>query len=174
MKTIKILLSIPLLFACCIFTSCDNDEESGTATLSVRLHDQPAAIDSALVEIIEVRVHVADTGWLTLNTDTGIYDLLLLQNGVDTLLVPPQLLPAGKLSQIRFILGDDNRVVVDSISYPLLLSSQDESGLKLNLHETIQAGQQYVLSVDFDAAQSIIQQGNGSYRLKPVLKATLQ
>lgn len=155
--------------------SCGKEDNTGgTASLSVRLHDNPVDADSVLVEIVQVRIHVNDTGWLTLASDTGIYDLLLLQNGIDTLLVPVQQIPAGKISQIRFILGDDNRVVVDSVSYPLALSSQDESGLKLNLHADIQSGQQYTIIVDFDAEQSVMLQGNDTYRLKPVLRATIQ
>jgi len=156
-----------------LFFSCTKEERE-TATLSVRLHDAPANIDSVLVEILQVRVHINDTGWLTLATDSGIYDLLLLQNGVDTVIVPPQQIGTGKVSQIRFILGDENRVVVDSVSFPLALSSQDESGLKLNLHADIVAGQQYTIIADFDTEQSIIQQGNGTYRLKPVLRATIR
>ena len=175
MNYIRFSIITALFFSSLLFSSCGKDESrNGTATLSVRLHDSPAAIDSVLVEILEVRVHTNSTGWLTLATVSGIYDLLLLQNGIDTLLVPPQQIGAGTISQIRFILGDDNRVVADSVSYSLALSSQDESGLKLNLHADILAGQQYTIIVDFDAEQSVIQQGNGTYRLKPVLRAAIQ
>ena len=49
--------------------------------------------------------------------------------------------------------------------------SQDESGLKLNVHQDLAAGQFYTLVIDFDASLSVVDEGNGSYRLKPVLTA---
>jgi len=171
----KFFFSSSIIIMICFtwMLSC-NKVDTGTAMISVRLHDDPQNYDSVLIEILEVRIHTSDSGWFSLNTQAGVYDLLQLQNGVDTLLVPPQQIGAGKISQIRFILGDDNKVVEDGVDHDLLLSSQDESGLKLNLHEDIIAGQEYVITIDFDAAQSIIEEGNGEYRLKPVLTADLQ
>lgn len=154
-------------------TSCKS-EKSGNTTLSVRLHDDPIDADSAFVEILEVRIHSENEGWITLNAQAGIYDLLQLQNGIDTLLVPPQEIPSGLVSQIRFILGDENSIVIDDTTYPLELNSQDESGLKLNLHEELNSDQTYTIVVDFDAGESILQNGNGTYKLKPVLRAELQ
>lgn len=175
MNRIRFFLTIAGLFFSLLFFSCGKEPGSrDAAMLSVRLHDSPAVMDSVLVEVAEVRIHSNNGGWVSLATQSGIYDLLALQNGIDTLLVPPQQIPAGTISQIRLILGDENRVVADSVSYPLSLSSQDESGLKLNLHADIMAGQQYTVIVDFDAEQSVIQQGNDTYRLKPVLRATIQ
>src|SRR5690606_28746613 len=110
----------------------------------------------------------------TLNTQSGMYNLLDFQNGLDTLIAPPQQIPSGQISQIRLILGANNYVVVAGVVHPLELSSQDESGLKLNLHSMIDANVEYLIMVDFDASQSIVVQGNGSYRLKPVLTATIQ
>ena len=100
--------------------------------------------------------------------------LLLLQNGVDTLLVPQQQIPEGKLSQIRFILGDNNRVVVSGTSHPLKLSSQDESGLKLNIHQDLVDNSNYTISVDFIASESVLENNDGSYRLRPVLSASIR
>jgi hypothetical protein len=99
---------------------------------------------------------------------------LLLQNGIDTLLVISQEIPEGKLSQIRFILGKENTVVVSGISYPLELSSEDESGLKLNIHQDLVDNTSYTISVDFDATESVLENRNGTYKLKPVLRATIQ
>ena len=72
------------------------------------------------------------------------------------------------------ILGSQNTVMVDSVIHPLELSSQDESGLKLNVNQTLVPGGVYNLVIDFDASQSIVLEGNGSYRLKPVLTAAFE
>ena len=60
---------------------------------------------------------------------------------------------------------------------PLQLSSQAQTGLKIPSGQiaggqfTIAAGQSKDLDVHFDACASIVIQGNGQYRLKPVLLA---
>ncbi len=153
-----------------IFFSCEKKDDK-FATLSVRLTDAPALYDSVLIEILSVEVHTDVNGWETLATNQGIYNLLQLQNNVDTVLVLSQQIPAGRVNQIRLILGINNRVVVSGISYPLSISSQDETGLKLNIQRILQPNTPYLLVMDFDAEQSIILTGNNTYKLKPVVSA---
>ena len=58
---------------------------------------------------------------------------------------------------------------------PLLLSSQSQTGLKIPPGQiaggqfVIAAGETKDLNIDFDACASIVAQGNGQFRLKPVL-----
>ena len=47
---------------------------------------------------------------------------------------------AKHISQFRFILGDDNTVVVDGITYPLKAPSGQQSGFKVNVDETLTDG----------------------------------
>lgn len=60
---------------------------------------------------------------------------------------------------------------------PLLLSSEAQTGLKIPPGQisggslNIQAGQAADLSIDFNACASILEQGNGGFRLKPTLRA---
>jgi hypothetical protein len=100
----------------------------------------------------------------------GMYDILKFRNGMDTLLLRGTV-PVGKVNQIRLILGEGNTVVVDGVAEPLTTPSAQESGLKLNLNETFVAGGAYDIWIDFDAAKSIHQTGNGKYMLKPVIRA---
>lgn len=164
----KYLLSLSL---CCIILFSCNKSDDKFSTLSIRLTDAPAAYDSVLVEILGVEVHTDVNGWEVLPTNQGIYNLLELQNNVDTVLVNSQQLPSGLISQVRLILGQNNRVVDSGISYPLSISSQDESGLKLNIHRVLQPNTPYLLVMDFDASQSILVTGNNTYKLKPVVSA---
>ena len=61
--------------------------------------------------------------------------------------------------------------------YPLLLSSEAQTGIKIPSGQiavgafTIAAGQTKDLDIDFLTCVSIVQEGNGQYRLKPVLHA---
>jgi hypothetical protein len=107
---------------------------------------------------------------VALNVTPGIYNLLDFANGVDTLIATGSLL-TEKVQQIRLILGPNNSVVADSVSYPLTIPSGAESGLKIQVHQTLQAGVAYEVLLDFDAHQSIVLNGNGTYHLKPVIRA---
>ena len=155
-----------------VLIACQKDatNDSGSTTLKVRLTDAPINADSVNVDIRQVRVNFRQdsTGWVDLNTNAGIYDLLGLQNGVDTLLAVGTI-PSNSVKEIRFVLGTANTIVVNGVSYPLTIPSGSESGLKLKINKTLNGPIDSIL-IDFDAALSIHQTGQGDYKLKPVLK----
>ncbi|HLX73542.1 MAG TPA: DUF4382 domain-containing protein [Terriglobales bacterium] len=103
-------------------------------------------------------------------------------------------LQAGNYQQIRIMLATGNVklqgpnnctlpgtplncVQVGLNQYPLQLSSQVNNGIKIPSGQiaggqfTVAAGQTKDLDIDFNSCASIIVQGNGQYRLKPVLTA---
>ena len=118
MKTKLLLLSFFLGTGIITFLSCSKDNNSGTSNLQVRLTDAPVAYDKVNVDIREVRVNFKDdsTGWVPLATNAKIYNLLGLQNGVDTLLATGTV-QKGTLKEIRLILGPNNTVVVGGVTY---------------------------------------------------------
>jgi len=147
--------------------SCSNENES--AKLEVRLTDAPGDYQEVNIDIQAIEVHGNEGGWRTLDVEDGIYNLLELSNGLDTLLAIGEL-PPGELSQIRLILGNNNTVKVNNVLFSLATPSAQQSGLKLNVHANLKAGILYIMTLDFDAACSIVKQGNGSYSLKPVIR----
>jgi hypothetical protein len=155
-----------------VFASCSNDDY---ARLEVRMTDAPGDFEEVNIDIQEVQVNTGDddSGWQSLTIEPGVYNILELTNGIDTLLGAITL-PAGKVQQIRLVLGDDNSVVVDGQTYPLSTPSAQQSGLKLNLNVTLTEGITYTLLLDFDAAASVVEQGNGTYSLKPVIRVISQ
>lgn len=163
----KAVLKTGLVMMVFALFSCKNEKETGN--IIVKMTDAPINADMVNVDIVGVSVHAAGN-WINLNTNGGVYNLLDLQNGIDTTLVPGGSIPAGKVNQMRLILGQNNTIMVDSVSYPLLLSSQDESGLKLNINKDFLPGVDYIIKFDFVADESVVEQGNRQYRLKPVLK----
>ena len=163
---VVVLLST-IIFA---FTACSKKDNGGTSTVNVRMTDAPGSFDKVNIDIQEVRVNLTGdsaSGWTTLNTKAGIYDLLTLQNGKDTLLATGQL-TIGTLKQIRFILGSNNSVIVGGVQFPLTIPSGSESGLKINVNKNLNASLE-TLVIDFDAAASIRLEVDGSYKLRPVL-----
>ncbi|HUR67173.1 MAG TPA: DUF4382 domain-containing protein [Chitinophagaceae bacterium] len=171
MKKPFLLLLSSFLTAAIILMACQKDNnDAGSTTLKVRMTDAPINADFVNVDIREVKVNFRDdsSGWVSLNTVAGIYDLLGLQNGVDTLLAVG-VIPGNSVKEIRFVLGPNNSIVVNGVNYPLTIPSGSESGLKLKINKQL-SGPVDSLLIDFDAALSIHQTGNGEYKLKPVLK----
>jgi len=148
----------------------DNNQQ-GNAQVTMKLTDAPANYDAVYVDIQQVAVTVSGHSEIMLvPARPGVYNLLSFRNGMDTMLLSANL-PAGRIEQIRLILGNNNSVVLAGTSYPLSTPSAQESGLKLNFNTTLDANVAYTLWLDFDAGKSIVQTGNGSYKLKPVIRA---
>lgn len=147
---------------------CKKEETEGR--IMVRLTDAPAAYQQVNVEILKVRVHMSNGSWTDLPTNSGVYNLLSLQNGIDTTIVNTTQLPAGDITQMRLVLGSNNTLMADSVTYPLTVPSGSESGIKLVGGLSIPGNSTLNVLIDFDANQSIVQGGNGDYQLKPVIK----
>jgi hypothetical protein len=146
-----------LSFICIFITLTACNKENGN--LEVKMTDASGPYDKVNIDIqgISVKFDKDTSSWVTLNANKGIYDLLQFQNGVTT-----------TVKEVRFILGSNNTVVVSGVSYPLSLSSQDESGLKVKVSKKLEKTLS-TLTIDFDAAESV-KESNGTYKLQPVLK----
>ena len=155
------------------FVSCSDDNDNisgGTATMEVRLVDGPADYDAVNIDVQDVEIST-ENGWVNLNMpNPGVYNLLEFKNGLDNLLLGQAVLPVGHVSQMRLILGSNNSIVVNGVTHPLQTPSAMQSGLKFNWNETLVANGAYNVWIDFDAAKSIVEQGNGGYLLKPVIR----
>jgi hypothetical protein len=102
-----------------------------------------------------------------------------------------QQLQPGNYQQVRVILADNSAsvsgnacggaancvVLADGSVHTLLLSSESKTGLKIPVGQianggfNVAAGQTKDLDIDFNTCDSIVREGNGQYRLKPVLHA---
>ncbi|HKZ38788.1 MAG TPA: DUF4382 domain-containing protein [Chryseolinea sp.] len=163
-----------ILSLCClviVVTSCGEDEDK--ARIVVRLTDSPGDYEAVNVDIQDIQVNSnsnGEDGWKSLaNVNKGIYNLLELTNGTETVLTSAEY-PTGKIGQIRLVLGSNNSVTIDGASYTLETPSSQQSGLKLLLNADLTNGITYAILLDFDAALSIVKTGSGKYVLKPVIK----
>lgn len=168
MKT-SIHLLLGLLAVSFFFSSCNKSEDNGEASVEFRLTDAPGRFDAVYVDIQGIEIIAGGQTQTITPARPGIYNLLDFSNGIDTLLGNANVSP-GRLNQIRLLLGSNNSVVVDSVSFPLATPSAQQSGLKLNVQYELEAGISYQFVLDFDAGRSIVLQGNGSYLLKPVIR----
>lgn len=147
------------------------------AHMQVYLTDDPGNYEAVFIDVQDVRINYSsDTaqGWVSLdNVNRGSYDILRLVNDKDTILGKADL-KAGRIEQMRLVLGPNNYVIVGGQRYNLETPSAQQSGLKLNIHQDVVAGITYKLTMDFDAGRSIHKTGNGKYILKPVIRTSLQ
>lgn len=167
----KVFLGLVAVLVGFFWISCSKD--GGNAVLQVRLTDAPADYDQVLVDVQNVQIHASSDeskgSWQSLEVRKGVYNLLDFRNGMDTLLGSIEL-PAGKVSQMRLVLGTNNKIVKDGQEYMLDTPSALQSGLKFNIHAELVEGVTYKLWIDFDAARSIVAKGNGGFSLKPVIR----
>ena len=168
--------------------SCTNEDDKlteGKATIQFKLTDAPAlAYEEVNIDVRGISVGIADefaeedesdedsseVTWIELDVpNPGLYNLLDLRNG-KTILLANGDIPAGKISQVRLLLGDESNVVIDGVPHILQTPSAQSSGLKFNLHQTLLPDLAYSFVIDFDAARSVVRKGNGTYNLKPVIR----
>ena len=176
----KLVFGIASICMLAFLVSCSNDDDSTNpeqemARMSVKLTDAPGDYDAVFVDVRDVMIKYngSEEEVTVGEINAGVYDLLELTGGVSVLLVDDEI-PAGDISQIRLILGDNNTIVVDGDTFPLQTPSAQQSGLKINVNETLEGGIFYEFILDFDVDKSIVTQGNGGYLLKPVIRASTE
>lgn len=152
-------------------TACNkNNDGDGMTKVNVKITDGPGAYDAIFLSVKEIQV-LSSGGQSTLTVGPAPFNILNFRMGRDTL-IASQDIPSGRIQEIRLVLNDTgNRVLIGGISYPLTTPSGQTSGVKLKVQEDLEAGIAYTLLLDFDAAKSIVQTGNGKYILKPVIRA---
>lgn len=175
MKTLR-LFSAAAILLITIFSVSSCKKDSQKSRLTVYLTDAPADYDEVNIEIQKIEIKSSDdpgeTGWQELSlAGSSTYNLLDFTNGMEAMLATVEL-PAGRISQLRLILGNNNSIVVNGISQalPLMTPSAQQSGLKFNIHADLVEGVEYKLWIDFDAARSVVVTGNNTYVLKPVIR----
>ena len=185
--------------ACCLVAlsalgACSDSTGVGPGKISILLTDAPGDVKAAVVTISEIYLQGSDR--VVLRDEPVTIDLLTLANST-ALLVDEATVPAGTYSQLRFVITDayievengdgTTNIYASSPSYSglpsgarvageLQMPSLAQSGLKVDLPGgavRIQ-GDQRILLVDFDVAQSFghIAGGSGRWVMHPVVHAT--
>ncbi len=173
---------------------------SSQATLNAMLVDGPFRTSGGIVSAVNVtvkRVEIIGTGGTTtVATFSPSQTINLLNYQTTPFQLGTTAIAAGQYNQLRLILDTsqpgNTTVVVNGTTYPLTIpgatggfgfgnnTSLDAgdgagtSGIKVNIGLTAVGGQTYGVIVDFNAAESILQTGNGDWKMKPVLIATVQ
>src|SRR5512133_753888 len=139
-----------------------------------------------------------NAGWVdltpTLKTNPVQVDLLGVANQCFLATLGSTGIPAGNYQQVRVILAKDGLAITNNkcgnaancvmltsdplnTPIPLQLSSETNTGIKIPSGQiaggqfTVKGGDTKDFNIDFNACASMVVQGNGQYRLKPVLHA---
>jgi hypothetical protein len=173
---------------------------SSNATLSAALMDGPFRTSGGTVTAVNIAVSkveaVGSGGVQTIATFSPAQQINLLNYQTSALQLGSAQIPAGTYQQIRFVLdtsqANNTSVTVNGTTYPLSIPSAaapggfgnatstdngdgaGTSGVKVNVSLNAQAGQSDGFLIDFNAAESIVETGNGNWMMKPVLVATAQ
>ena len=187
-----------LFFACNKNSSSNSNPNipKGQSQVSLFMTDGPISFSKVLIDIRQVTVEIDtattqnapdvddqwDAGycgfhrtaanksviWDTLSITPGVYDLLQLRNGTDTLL-GSGLYATGKIIKIQITLGSDNTVFTDSTtSYPLEIFGPNPY-FTINVSRTdVQnvTNNEFKIWLDFNLARSIFF-WNGEFLLQP-------
>jgi len=183
-------LAVASIVASVVASACGGSPSSpsgNSGTLNLRITDSPYSDARALlVTFSEVSAHRADTpdsAWVSLPFAEGATartcDLKKLVNAQDILGVGS--LTAGRYTQVRLTVSQatlyfDNPSAGGACAPTVVPPSgrsaavEVSSGeVKLNREFEVAAGGSTTMVVDFDGDRSVIQQGNGAYRMSPVI-----
>jgi hypothetical protein len=145
---------------------------SGSGTMQVRMIDATGAWQNIFVTISGVKAVPADGPIQTLSDTEQTFDVLALTGGVDKLIGTNTTLPAGTYNQIRLMIKSVDAVDSGGVHHAVTVPSGAQTGLKLVGPFTVGANTVTTITLDFDAAHSIVVTGGPSpkYLLKPVIK----
>lgn len=169
------MLIFGLIFGCTL--------SSPKGNLSVLLTDWPI-LDKEVtaVNIIVTKVEVRqiaeendDAGWITFSAPNEEFNLLDLQNGT-TVSLGDANIPVGTYTELRLHVSEENNTIEleddETEQYPLKIPSGTSSGVKIKYTFTISESGWTVITLDFDAQQSVKAVGDGDdaeYQLHPVI-----
>lgn len=157
-----------------------SDGEKGI--LKIYLTDAPGDYLAVNINISKIEGHIDAEGegeedagyWQVLKEwpDGYSVDLIKLED-VSILLASLELAP-NKYTQLRLFLKEEASLVIEGeegeeVPEPLEIPSSLQTGIKLNHPFEIIEGNTTEIIIDFDAQKSIIQTGNGKYKMKPVI-----
>jgi len=110
-------------------------------------------------------------GWVTVNINPGVYNILKFRNGLDTLFARASFPAIHQLKKLRITLGSKNSITFNGVNVPLTLKGNDNfiviktEASSVNINN----GGLSNLWIDIDAARSVGRNGN-DFELKPSVK----
>jgi len=169
MKKVLVIMVVAALIvpACAVFFACG----IATGAVEVRVTDAPSVnITSVNVTTDQIRIHRAqagnESGWETIFEGGNVsFDLCLIA-GIEEVIAYADQVPAGNYTQLRMHIVSVN-VTIDGEPRNASVPSE---WLKVVRPFEVVSGDTTTLTIDFDAAKSIVITGNEKILFKPVIQ----
>lgn len=147
------------------------EEEQEIAFLSVKLVDAPGDYEQVNIDLMRLEILLGENRLPLELIHGGVHDLLEFTGGGYENLVYAFEIPAGSLTEVELVLGDDNELVlIDQTRVSLNRPENKQDGLAVSLDEQLTEGDTLKLVLDFNIDESVIPESDGSYSLAPVLR----
>lgn len=170
MKKILLIGVIAAFVFATVFSGC---LQQGTGTLVLKITDAPSDLNitHANITISQVQVHMSagggnntTAGWYTIVNESQTFDLIALTNVTE--FFGSANLSIGMYTQIRLTV-ESCVITVNGTEYDCMIPS---GAIKLIKPFVLRANETTILTLDFDAQESISETGNHTYKFQPVIK----
>ncbi len=169
-------LTIALLFLVLLSDGCSDSANGSNADytghLRMKLIDAAASYHSVVLTFMRLEIHkkgsAADLDWRVVTQQISRYDVLLLHNGVNAILVDTDV-PVGTYDQVRIIFGPCE-VNVNGATQQVAIPAAIANGFMLNYEFVVEQGKLFQLTFDVDPGRSIKSPTPGEYDLTPVFR----
>lgn len=159
------------LIAGCGGGSGGGGASAGTGTMNIRLADAPDPTITSIDLVFNKLEAKVGNSWHEIPLADETVNLLDLTE--QDMLLGSAVLPAGNYNQIR--LFPTSATVTDSEgTHNVNIGSASSTGIKVNINAELPANAVQTLLLDFNVDKSLIKQGNGQYRLQPVLVGVIK
>ncbi|MCH8978992.1 MAG: DUF4382 domain-containing protein [Armatimonadetes bacterium] len=167
-RALQSLAFVVLLF---VLFGCGGATSASNGTLAFVLADAPTTgVTEVNITVDRVEAHI-DGEWVTITAPQDSYNLLDLTQQAAPL--GSASVPAGTYTQVRVFISGAS-VVDEQGTHDVTMPSVDETGIKLNVDYTVEPGKITTILLDFNVAKSLVQRGDGSYLITPVIAAVVE
>ncbi len=161
-----------------LFSGCDNDTIGNKSLINVLLIDAPGDFDEVWIEILGVEVlpsgsrGLDNANWINIpylsaSNTVRVSDLV----ADEMLLLGRREIQSGTISKVKLLLGETFYLISDEEQVPLFPVGNLENYLELDVDIRIEPGISYDLYLDFNLAESVMENAAGGYQLKPSLRS---
>jgi hypothetical protein len=164
------MLAVATAGVAVLLVGCGGSGATGSR-LAVEMSDAALpGVTAVNVTVDRVEAHVNEA-WIPVAVPQATYNLLEYQT--NAALLGSAAVPPGDYTQMRVFVTDATVTDADG-DHEVIIPSNVQTGVKLNVNYSVEPGKLTTVLLDFNVCKSLIKQGNGQYRLKPVIPAVVK
>lgn len=176
------LVSIALVLGACSkedVKSNNNAQDNEPQSFKVRMTDNPGDYKALDVQITSVQAFNAQSGWVVLDSSVQSYNVLDYTNGSDVEIAYQEEADSGNYTLLKIVFEPEATLTLnenfDSIAFGGIANAvinvdwRGSNEVLIEINENVNSEQGANVLVDFDVANSIENNGDGSVDFTPVI-----